>query len=121
MLLAPASILLSIYGANVVLRTIVLRRQITIPEAAQAVIAFLLAADAVLHFAPAAGITAFAVFCLVLSAAGYTALFTCFAGPAERRNYSVYALWSAALLLLGCCFCLASALARLVLLVLPQS
>src|ERR1039458_157211 len=105
-LLAPAFILLLIYGANVVLRTTVLRRQITIAEAGQAVIAFLLAADAVLHFAPAAGVTAFAVFCLVLSAAGYTALFTRFAATAERRNYSVYAIWSAALLLLGCCLCL---------------
>jgi hypothetical protein len=105
-LLAPAFILLLIYGANVVLRTTALRRQITIAEAGQAVIAFLLAADGVLHFAPAAGVTAFAVFCLVLSAAGYTALFTRFAGIAERRNYSVYAIWSAALLLLGCCLCL---------------
>jgi hypothetical protein len=105
-LLAPAFILLLIYGANVVLRTTVLRRQISIPEAAQAVIAFLLAADAVLHFAPAAGVVAFGVFCLVLSAAGYTALLPRFAEPAERRNYSVYALWSAALLLLGCCLCL---------------
>jgi hypothetical protein len=101
-LLAPACILLLIYGANVVLRTTVLQRQITIPEAAQAVLAFLLAADAVLHFAPAAGVVAFGVFCLVLAAAGYTALFTRFAGTAERRNYSAYALWSAALLLLGC-------------------
>jgi hypothetical protein len=106
MLLAPASVLLSIYGANVVLRTTVLRRQITLPEAVQAVIAFLLAAGAVLHFAPAAGVTAFAVFCLVLSAAGYVALFTRFAGTAENRNYSVYALWSAALLLLGSSLCL---------------
>src|ERR1039458_60618 len=105
-LLAPAFILLLIYGANVVLRTTALRRQITIAEAGQAVIAFLLAADSVLHFAPAAGVVAFAVFCFVLSAAGYTALFTRFAGIAERRNYSVYAIWSAALLLLGCCLCL---------------
>src|ERR1039458_2007328 len=43
-LLAPAFILLLIYGANVVLRTTALRRQITIAEAGQAVIAFLLAA-----------------------------------------------------------------------------
>ena len=108
-LLAPACVLLLIYGTNVVLRTIVLRRQVSIAEAAQAVIAFLLAADAVLHFAPAAGVTAFAVFCLALSAAGYTALFIRFAEVAERRNYSVYALWSAALLLLGCFLCLGPA------------
>ena len=106
-LLAPACILLLIYGTNVVLRTVLLRQQISTAEAAQAVIAFLLAADAVLHCAPAA-VTPFAVFCLGVSAAGYTALFTCFAGATELRNYSIYALWSAALLLLGCCLCLGS-------------
>ncbi len=105
-LLAPAAILLLIYGTNVALRTIVLRRQITIAEAGQALIAFLLAIEAVFHFAPAVGITAFAVFCLALSAAGYAALFTRFSGIADHRNYDVFALWSAALLLLGCCLCL---------------
>ena len=105
-LLSPAYFLLLIYGASVTLRTIVLRRQITIAEAGQAVIAFLLAMDAVFHFAPAVGVALFAVFCLALSAAAYTALFTRFSGIAERRNYSVCALWSAVLLLLGCCLCL---------------
>ncbi len=107
-LLVPASLLLLIYGANIVLRTILRRQTITIFETGQAILAFLLAADAVLHFAPAAGVTLFGIACLALSAAGYTIALLRFDSIAERRNYHVNAAWSAALLLLGCFWSLPS-------------
>ena len=100
-LLAPACFLLLVYGPSVVIRTALQHREITVFETVQAIIAFLLAADAVIRFAPPTGLTVLAIFCLLTSAAGYLALFLLFSGPAARRNYQVYALWSAALFLLG--------------------
>jgi hypothetical protein len=101
-LLAPACLLLLIYGASVIVRTALLRREITAFEAAQAIIAFLLAANAVIRFAPPIGVNLLAIFCLLSSAAGYLAIFLLFNEPGVRRNYQIYALWSAALFLFGC-------------------
>lgn len=105
-LLTPACILLLIYGTSVAVRTTLLRQKITLFETGQAMVAFLLAANAVLHFGPAIGATVFGALCLLLSAAGYVAVFACFDQIGERRNYHVYATWCAALLLLGCFLCL---------------
>jgi hypothetical protein len=105
-LLAPCLILLLIYGTSAALRTILLRQRITLFEAGQAVIAFLLAAEAVLHFGPAAGATVFGIFCLLLSPACYAAVFLCFEPLGDSRNYNVYATWSLALFLAGCFLCL---------------
>jgi hypothetical protein len=71
-------------------------------------IAFLLAAAATLHFAPPPGAILFAIFCLLLSPACYAAVFLCFDALTERRNYHVFATWSAALLLVGCFLALSS-------------
>ncbi len=107
-LLTPAFLLLLIYGANIVLRTILRRQTITVFETSEAILAFLLTADAVLHFAPTAGVTLFGIACLALSAASYATALLRFDRVAERRNYHVYAAWSAALLLLGCFWSLPS-------------
>jgi hypothetical protein len=104
-LLAPAIALFLIYGTSVALRTILLRREITLFETAQAVIAFLLAADAVFHFAPVHGEPVFAAFCLALSIAGYATIFV-FHEITTERNVRVYATWSLALFLLGGFVCL---------------
>jgi hypothetical protein len=101
-LLTPAFLLLLIYGASIALGTILRRQTITVFETGQAILAFLLAANAVLHFASAPGVTLFGIACLLLSAAGYTTALLRFDSIAERLNYHVYAAWSAALLLLGC-------------------
>jgi hypothetical protein len=105
-LLAPACILLLIYGTSVVVRTMMLRQKITLFDAGQTMMAFVLAASAVLHFGPAIGTTVFGTLCLLLSAAGYAAAFACFNRIDEQRNHQVYATWSATLLLLGCFLCL---------------
>jgi hypothetical protein len=106
LLLAPCLILLLTYGTSVALRTTVLGQRITLFETAQAVIAFLLAAQAILHFGPATSPVAFGIFCLLLSPACYAAVFLCFDRPADSRNYTVYATWSLALFLAGSFLCL---------------
>lgn len=105
-LLAPCLILLLIYGSSIALRTTLLHQRITLFEAAQAVIAFILAAEAVLHFGPAVSPTLFGIFCLLLSPACYAAVFLCFDRLEDSRNYKVYATWSLALFLAGCFLCL---------------
>jgi hypothetical protein len=104
-LLAPALLLFLLYGSHVALRSVVYRRAITLFEASQAAVAFLLAVDALFHFASAKEVGVFAVACIMLSAACYTAAYVRFSGIADHRNYHVFALWSAALLLLGAFLC----------------
>lgn len=105
-LLAPCVILLLIYGASAALRTTLLHQRMTLFEAGQASVAFLLAAQAILHFGPAASVTFFGVFCLLLSPACYAAAFLCFYHLEDTRNYNVYTTWSLALFLAGCFLCL---------------
>jgi hypothetical protein len=69
-------------------------------------IAFLLAASSLLYFESRGGAIALGVFCLLLSAAGYAAVFAVFDRIPERRNYRVFSAWSAALFLSGCVLCL---------------
>ena len=106
MLLAPAVLLLLIYGTSIALRTTLSRHRISFFEAGQAMTAFLLAASAVGHFGSAAGATGFGVFCLLLSPACYAAAFLLFDRVSERRNYQVYAAWGLALCLSGSFLCL---------------
>lgn len=108
MLLIPALLLLLIYGTSIALRTTLRRQPMTVFEAGQAMITFLLAADAVSHFGPAGSATAFGVLCLLLSPACYAAAFFLFDKTDERRNYHVYSTWAGALLLAGCFVCLPS-------------
>jgi hypothetical protein len=101
-LLAPGFFLLLIYGTSVALRTTLLQQKITLFETGQTMIAFLLAADAVNHFGSTNSAIAFGVFCLLLCPACYAIVYLLFDGIPERRNYHVYATWSAALFLSGC-------------------
>ena len=105
-LLAPALLLLLIYGSSIALRTTLLRQRMTLFEAGQAMIAFLLAADAVNHFGSPGSATLFGVFCLLLAPACYAAAFLLFDRVSERRNYHVYSTWAGALSLAGCFLCL---------------
>jgi len=105
-LLAPGFTLFLIYGASVTLKTTVLQLKITAFETVQTMIAFLLAASSLLYFEPRGGATVLGAFCLVLSAASYTAVFVFFLRAAEPRNERVYANWSAALFLAGALMCL---------------
>jgi hypothetical protein len=107
-LLAPGLILFLIFGTSVVLKTAVKKKTITVFETVEAMIAFLLAACGWLYFGPVGGATALGVFCLVLSAVGYAAVFAIFDRVrfTDRRNYVVFACWSAALFLAGGWLCL---------------
>ena len=77
-LLAPGLILFLIFGASVIFKTVVKRKTITVFETVQTMIAFLLAACGWLYFGPGGGAIGLGIFCLVLSAAGYAAVFAIF-------------------------------------------
>src|ERR1019366_5616847 len=72
-LLAPGFTLFLIYGTSVIFKTAV-NKKITVYETVQTMIAFLLAVAGLLYFEPGDAI-ALGAFCLVLSAAGYAAVF----------------------------------------------
>lgn len=101
LLLVTGSILFLIYGASILVRTTLLRHSITIFEIVQTVIAFLLLGIDVHKFGTDMGVLIFGVACLLFSFAGYMVVFVRFDSFSERRNYHVYATWSASLFLLG--------------------
>jgi hypothetical protein len=105
-LLAPGLCLFLIIGFSLLYRTVLKRKTITIFETIETMIAFLLAACSLIYFGPAASAVVLGVFCIVLSGACYTGAFIYFDHVQERRNYLVFACWSAALLLAGSLLCL---------------
>jgi hypothetical protein len=107
-LIAPGFVLFLIDGMSVIFRTAVNKKKITVFETVQTMITFLLAACGWLYFGPSGGATVLGIFCLVLSAAGYAAVFTIFdrAPVSDRRNTLVFSCWSAALYLAGVWMCL---------------
>ncbi len=105
-LMAPGLALFAIVAAGVVWNTLALRKPITVYEALQTTIAFLLAASGLLAFAPPAGAMVLGLACMALAAVGYTALLLGACGAAGRRTERVYGAWSAALLLAGGWLCL---------------
>src|ERR1017187_5906708 len=105
-LLAPGLVLFLISGVGVALKSTAFQQKITAFETVQTMIAFLLAASSLLYFEPRGGATPLGIFCLVLSAASYAGVFVFFDRALERRNYRVFATWSAALFLTGCLLCL---------------
>ncbi len=105
-LLAPGLVLFLIFAVSMGLKTALKRKTITVFETVQTMIAFLLGASSVLYFGPRGSAIGLGVFCMVLSAVGYAAVFLVFDRLAERRNYRVFATWSAALFLGGSLLCL---------------
>ena len=105
-LLAPSLALFLIFAGSVSFKTVLQRKTITVFETVQTMIAFLLGASSVLYFGPRGSTIALGVFCMILSAVGYAAVFLVFDRLAERRNYRIFATWSAALFLGGGLLCL---------------
>lgn len=105
-LLAPSSILFLIYAASITLRTARLGQNISVFEALQATISFLLAASSVLYFAPHFGTIGLGVVCLLLSVACYALVFAAFRGFTAGRNPQVFSAWGTGLLLAGSVLCL---------------
>ena len=105
-LIAPGFLLFLILGGSVVSKTAIQQKTITIFEIVQVMIAFLLAVASAFYFGPPASAMVVGVVCLALSVAGYAAVFLLFDARPDRRNYRVFATWSAALYLAGCLICL---------------
>ena len=105
-LLAPGLALFLIVGFSLIYRTVLKRKTISVFETIETMIAFLLAACSLIYFGPPASAIVLGVFCVVLSAAGYAVAILYFDHAQERRNYLVFASWSAALLLAGSLMCL---------------
>ena len=105
-LLVPGFTLFLIFGASVIIETVLHKKKITAFETIQVMIAFLLASCGLLYFGPPAGAVILGVICVTLSAACYVAIFISFDRAAERRNYTVFAAWSAALFVVGSLLCL---------------
>jgi hypothetical protein len=105
-LLAPGFTLFLIFAGSVAFKTLVQREKITVFETVQVMIAFVLAACALLYFGPPAGAVILGIVCITLAAASYAAVFVFFDKDPERRNDRVFASWSAALLVAGSLLCL---------------
>jgi len=103
--IAPATIaglclaLPAIYGGSIGVRCFALRRQITIFEIAQAVVAFSLASFGALRATHGSAAPGLGLLFLLLAAACYWGLQSRFAEAALTRTRLVCATWSAALLL----------------------
>ncbi len=101
-LIAPAIILFGLYLSSTIYNTVARRSRITVFEIFQTFIAFLLVAVVLDAFAPRAALILFGVFCFLLAAAGYAAVFVFFDSTPQPRNYRVFSTWSIALVLAGC-------------------
>jgi len=107
-LLAPAMALFLIVAASAIIKTALFHKTITVFEIIQTVIAFLLASASLLTYEPVIGAMILGVVCLALSAVTYAIGCTLFVRAPERRNYAVFATWSAALFLPGTILCIPS-------------
>ncbi len=110
-LLAPGIAIFVLFAASVGVKTVLRARPITAFGTIQTILAFLLAAVSLADFAQPNGPAILGIACLVLSVACYTAVFTVFARASDQRetgprNRTVFAAWSAALLLAGSFLCL---------------
>ena len=99
-LLFPALLLFAISASSVVGRVFVEKRRIGVLEIVQVMITFGLAVSSVLSFAPKTEIV-LGLTCLMLSAATYGASFRYLRPLAEPRDFLVFSMWSAALLIAG--------------------
>jgi hypothetical protein len=108
-LLAPGLGLFLLVGLSLIYRTVLRRKTISAFDTIEMMIAFLLAASSLMYFGPPASAIALGICCVVLSAAGYAGAFVHFDRVQERRNYLVFASWSAALFLAGSLLCVPQA------------
>jgi hypothetical protein len=94
-------ILFGIYGGSIAVRTLFLRRPITIFEIGQGVLAFLLAAFGIMRATHGAAAPALGVFSLLLAAICYWGALSRFTAEAYARDRRVCATYAAALFLGG--------------------
>ena len=101
-ILWPGCAVFAIYAAAIGVRTVVKGLRISIFETAQAMVAFLLVAGALVEFLPSSGKLALGGASLVLAVGTYAGAFLRFESFEERRNFEVFSGWSVGLLLIGC-------------------
>ena len=99
-LLAIPSLLFLIYGGSVAFRSFWALECISVFEAIQTTVSFIVAGLAWCWFAQTTGMTLFGLACCLLAIGCYGAALVSLKGRATR-NYHVYAVWSAALVLTG--------------------
>src|SRR6201998_914817 len=99
-LVLPACLLFAINATGVVTRAILVGTTISTFEIVQFTIAFGLGVCSVLFFAPAAAV-ALGITCLIMSAAAYFASFQYLRHRVELRNFYLFSIWSAVLLVAG--------------------
>lgn len=99
-LMLPAILLFAISSSSVVVRIFLQGRRISGVEIVQVMIAFALAVSSVLYFAPTTEMV-LGVACLMLSTVTYGASFGYLRKLAAPRNFRVFSMWSAALLIAG--------------------
>jgi hypothetical protein len=112
-LIAASALLFALNVGAVSIRVFVRDCTITVLETIQLVIAFALAASAVLYFAPLHVPTLLGATSLALSAAGYSCAFYFLRARNERRSFRIFSLWSAALLMAGALWALPHPLAAI--------
>jgi hypothetical protein len=100
-LVAMASVPFFLAFASVTLRSAWRRRRIAVAEMIQTVVAFGLAAFAVMTFGEGEYRVAFGIVCVGIAAVGYAIAFGRFRDEGMARNFRAYSTWSAVLLLLG--------------------
>ena len=114
-LVVPACLLFAINATGVVGRTILQQHKISVFEIVQVMIAFGLAISSVLFFTSPLAASALGVVCVILSAAAYAVSFRFFRQHTELRNFRVFSMWSAALLVAGVLWALPEPYAGIVL------
>ncbi|HEY1895963.1 MAG TPA: hypothetical protein VGG62_06815 [Terracidiphilus sp.] len=100
-LVTPACLLFLVTATSVAFKTIFLQRRITAFEAVQSMVAFLLWMSSMLFLVPQSGGRIAGMICILFAAGCYAVAFWLFRGTQEPRNFHVFALWSAGLLLAG--------------------
>ncbi len=100
-LLAPGLVIFGVFAASASVKTMLRGQKITLFGAMQTTVAFLLAAESLAKFDPAAGTRILGGVCLAVSAGCSVAVFRVFARAPEARNRAVFGAWAAALLLAG--------------------
>ena len=100
-LVTPACLLFAINGTSVAVRSFVHELRTGVFETVQLLISFLLAIASVLSFAPSHGQLTVGVTCLVLAAAIYLATFFRLQRLSDPRNFRVFGMLGATLLIAG--------------------
>jgi hypothetical protein len=100
-LIAPGFILFAISAGSVAFSAGLRKKRITVFDALQTMIAFLLACCGLMYFGPPSRPAVVGMICLALSAAVYTALLRTPREDGDERNHAVFATWGLTLLVCG--------------------